>query len=186
MRPARPGGGAAVGAAQHRRVRRRPGQGHDRWRVRRRLVGVRADDLATGSRPVSGAIMESGSCPSRSPAAALSAGLAFVSQAGCGVAASAAACLRNTAVSALLSSAPARAMGRSSPRAGRTCPCRPPRRSLTASTQECRFSWEPTMTRAGPSRRGSRRLPCGNTRASSTAPTVPRRGHYNQSAGAPS
>jgi carboxylesterase type B len=51
----------------------------------------------------SGAIMESGSCPSRSPAAALSAGRAFVSQAGCSVAASAAACLRNTPVSALLS-----------------------------------------------------------------------------------
>ena len=51
----------------------------------------------------SGAIMESGSCPSRSPAAAVSAGLAFASQAGCGAAASAASCLRNTPVSTLLS-----------------------------------------------------------------------------------
>ena len=41
-----------------------------------------------------GAIMESGSCPSRSPAQAQAAGLAFARQAGCPDAATAAACLR--------------------------------------------------------------------------------------------
>ena len=49
-----------------------------------------------------GAIMESGSCPSRSAADAQSAGLAFAARAGCGVAASTASCLRITPVSTLL------------------------------------------------------------------------------------
>jgi carboxylesterase type B len=44
----------------------------------------------------SGAIMESGSCASRTPAQAQAAGLAFAAQAGCTSAATAAACLRNT------------------------------------------------------------------------------------------
>ena len=52
LRAARPGGRAALGAAQHRRVRRRPGPGHHRRRVGGRLVGVRADDLAAGPRAV--------------------------------------------------------------------------------------------------------------------------------------
>ena len=52
LRPARPGGRAALGAAQHRRLRRRPGQGHDRRRVGGRLVGLRAADLAAGPRAV--------------------------------------------------------------------------------------------------------------------------------------
>lgn len=49
-----------------------------------------------------GAISESGSCPSRTPAQARSAGLAFAAQAGCADAATAASCLRNTPESALL------------------------------------------------------------------------------------
>ncbi|MGH3121462.1 MAG: carboxylesterase/lipase family protein [Streptosporangiaceae bacterium] len=49
-----------------------------------------------------GAIMESGSCPSRTPAQAQSASLAFAAQAGCPDAATAASCLRNTPESALL------------------------------------------------------------------------------------
>jgi carboxylesterase type B len=51
----------------------------------------------------SGAIMESGSCPSLSPATARSAGLAFAAQAGCKAIAAAASCLRSTSESALLS-----------------------------------------------------------------------------------
>src|SRR3984885_10589843 len=43
-----------------------------------------------------GAISESGSCPSQTPAQARSAGLAFAAQAGCPDAATAATCLRNT------------------------------------------------------------------------------------------
>jgi para-nitrobenzyl esterase len=50
----------------------------------------------------SAAIMESGSCASRPAADAQSAGLAFAAQAGCTVAATAAACLRNTQESTLL------------------------------------------------------------------------------------
>ena len=50
----------------------------------------------------SAAIMESGSCASRTPAAAQSAGLAFAAQAGCTVAATAASCLRSTQESTLL------------------------------------------------------------------------------------
>ena len=50
----------------------------------------------------SAAIMESGSCASRTPADAQSAGLAFAAQAGCTVAATAAACLRSTQESTLL------------------------------------------------------------------------------------
>jgi para-nitrobenzyl esterase len=50
----------------------------------------------------SAAIMESGSCASRTPADAQSAGLAFAAQAGCGNAATAAACLRSQPESALL------------------------------------------------------------------------------------
>jgi carboxylesterase type B len=49
-----------------------------------------------------GAISESGSCPSQTPAQAQSAGLAFAAQAGCTDAAAAASCLRNTPESALL------------------------------------------------------------------------------------
>ena len=49
-----------------------------------------------------GAISESGSCPSQTPAQAQSAGLAFAAQAGCTDAATAASCLRNTPESALL------------------------------------------------------------------------------------
>ncbi len=49
-----------------------------------------------------GAISESGSCPSRTPAQARSAGLAFAAQAGCPDAATAASCLRNTPESTLL------------------------------------------------------------------------------------
>ncbi len=49
-----------------------------------------------------GAISESGSCPSQTPAQAQSAGLAFAAQAGCADAATAASCLRNTPESALL------------------------------------------------------------------------------------
>src|SRR5262249_56025735 len=52
----------------------------------------------------SAAIMESGSCASRTPADAQSAGLAFAAQAGCTVAATAAACLRDTPESTLLAS----------------------------------------------------------------------------------
>ena len=52
----------------------------------------------------SAAVMESGSCASRTPADAQSAGLAFAAQAGCTVAATAAACLRNTPESTLLDS----------------------------------------------------------------------------------
>ncbi len=47
-------------------------------------------------------IMESGSCASRTPAQARSAGLAFAAQAGCASAATAASCLRNTPESVLL------------------------------------------------------------------------------------
>jgi para-nitrobenzyl esterase len=47
-------------------------------------------------------IMESGSCASRTPAQARSAGLAFAAQAGCPSAATAASCLRNTPESTLL------------------------------------------------------------------------------------
>ena len=50
----------------------------------------------------SAAIMESGSCASRAPADAQSAGLAFSAQAGCTVAATAAACLLNTPEPTLL------------------------------------------------------------------------------------
>ena len=50
----------------------------------------------------SAAIMESGSCASRPTADARSAGLAFAAQAGCTVAATAAACLRNTQEPTLL------------------------------------------------------------------------------------
>jgi para-nitrobenzyl esterase len=49
-----------------------------------------------------GAISESGSCPSQTPAQARSAGLAFAAQAGCPDAATAASCLRNTPESTLL------------------------------------------------------------------------------------
>jgi carboxylesterase type B len=49
------------------------------------------------------AIMESGSCPSRSPSDAQAAGLAFARHAGCGHGATAAACLRRTPASALVS-----------------------------------------------------------------------------------
>ena len=49
-----------------------------------------------------GAISESGSCPSQTPAQAQSAGLAFAAQAGCPDAATAASCLRNMPESALL------------------------------------------------------------------------------------
>jgi carboxylesterase type B len=49
-----------------------------------------------------GAISESGSCPSQTPAQAQSAGLAFAAQAGCTDAAAAASCLRNMPESALL------------------------------------------------------------------------------------
>ena len=49
-----------------------------------------------------GAISESGSCPSQTPAQARSAGLAFAAQAGCADAATAASCLRNTPESTLL------------------------------------------------------------------------------------
>ena len=55
LRAARPGGRAALGAAQHRRLRRQPGQGHDRRRVGGRLVDVRAADLAAGPRACSAA-----------------------------------------------------------------------------------------------------------------------------------
>ena len=41
LRPGRPAGRAALGARQHRRIRRRPGQGHHRRRVGGRHVGVR-------------------------------------------------------------------------------------------------------------------------------------------------
>ena len=44
--------GAAVGAAQHRRVRRRPGHRDDRGRIRRRRLGARPADLPAGTRPV--------------------------------------------------------------------------------------------------------------------------------------
>ena len=50
----------------------------------------------------SGAIMESGSCPSLTPAEAQSAGLAFAAQAGCPDAATAASCLRSTPEATLL------------------------------------------------------------------------------------
>ena len=43
---------AALGAAQHRRVRRGPARGHHRRRVGRRLVDVRADDLPARARAV--------------------------------------------------------------------------------------------------------------------------------------
>src|SRR3984885_8052753 len=49
-----------------------------------------------------GAISESGSCPSQTPAQAQSAGVAFAAQAGCTDAAAAASCLRNTPEPALL------------------------------------------------------------------------------------
>ena len=49
-----------------------------------------------------GAISESGSCPSQTPAQARTAGLAFAAQAGCPDAATAASCLRNTPESTLL------------------------------------------------------------------------------------
>jgi para-nitrobenzyl esterase len=49
-----------------------------------------------------GAISESGSCPSQTPAQAQSAGLAFAAQAGCPDAATAASCLRHMPESALL------------------------------------------------------------------------------------
>jgi para-nitrobenzyl esterase len=49
-----------------------------------------------------GAISESGSCPSQTPAQARSAGLAFAAQAGCPDATTAASCLRNTPESTLL------------------------------------------------------------------------------------
>ena len=49
-----------------------------------------------------GAISESGSCPSQTPAQAQSAGMAFAAQAGCTDAATAASCLRNTPEPALL------------------------------------------------------------------------------------
>ena len=49
-----------------------------------------------------GAISESGSCPSETPAQARTAGLAFAAQAGCPDAATAASCLRNTPESTLL------------------------------------------------------------------------------------
>ena len=52
LRPARPGGGPALDAREHRRVRWRPARRDDRRRVRRRLLGVLAAHLAAGARSV--------------------------------------------------------------------------------------------------------------------------------------
>ena len=51
LRPARPDGGAAVGAEEHRGVRRRPEAGHDRRRIGRVDLGQRADGVAAVEGP---------------------------------------------------------------------------------------------------------------------------------------
>ena len=48
LRPARPGRGAAMGARQHRRIRRRPRQRHDLRRVGRIVCRQRAGGVAAG------------------------------------------------------------------------------------------------------------------------------------------
>ena len=52
LRPARPDRGAALGEAEHRRVRRRSGQRHHRRRIRGRLERDVSDGGARGARPV--------------------------------------------------------------------------------------------------------------------------------------
>ena len=52
LRPARPGGGAAVGARQHRGLRRRPEPRDDCRPVGRRDVGAQPDRVAAGEGPV--------------------------------------------------------------------------------------------------------------------------------------
>ncbi len=51
LRPARPGGGAAVGAAEHRRIRRRPGAGDHRRRIGGIDFRQRADGVSALERP---------------------------------------------------------------------------------------------------------------------------------------
>ena len=154
LRPARPGGRAALGAAQHRRVRRRPGQGHDRRRVGGRLVGLRAADLAAGPRAVPRRdhgkrqlrLAEPGHRPGREPR---------VRQAGRAARTrrprrrACARCRRRRC------STPAPATSPSSPTAAPSCRSRTRRRWPRGTTTGCRCSWAPTTTRAARSPRAS-------------------------------
>ena len=122
-RPPRPGGRAALGAAQRRRLRREPGQGHDRGRVRGRLVGCALLTSLLARGLFRAVIMESGSGSApQSPAAAEVASLAFAKQAGFRQdPATAAACLRALPETTLL-----RAIASYQPEsttAARSCPC---------------------------------------------------------------
>ena len=95
LRPGRPAGGAALGARQHRRLRRRPRQGHHRRRVRRRHVGVRPPRRAGSAGLFRAAIIQSGPCQAQVDAARRGAGQHRLRRdAGCADPATAAACLR--------------------------------------------------------------------------------------------
>ncbi len=95
LRPGRPAGGVALGARQHRRVRRRSRQGDHRGGVGGRHVGLRPP-----RRPRFGGLVQRGDHPKWAvpgairPAAAERASLQYAAEAGCGDPATAAQCLR--------------------------------------------------------------------------------------------
>ena len=137
LRAARPGGRAAVGAPQHRRLRREPGRGHHRRRVGGRLVDVRADDLAAGPGPVPRRDHAERQLRHPDPCHRAD-GEPGVRQGGRLPGPGYRGGLPAPGCRSRRCSTPAPATSRCSPPAAPSCRCPPPRRSRPATTTGCR------------------------------------------------